>query len=152
MSAPVETHQAADEDPYRLVRALSGPRAWVGRRLPSGWRRRLAVFVGGMLGGGGRIGLSVALNRGGVGALPWGTLAANLSGALLLGYLLTRFIQGASRTSLTIPLLCTGALGAYTTFSTFSLEVWDLLAGGRIAFAAGYGAGSVLLGPTPADR
>jgi CrcB protein len=135
---------APPPEPYRLVRALAGPRSRVRRHLPLRWRRRLAVFVGGVLGGGARIGVSVLLDGGG--GVPWGTLVANVTGALVLGYLLTRFLQAASRTTLTIPLLCTGLLGSYTTFSTFSLEAWDLLESGRGGLAAAYALGSVALG------
>ncbi len=116
----------------------------VRRRLPLAWRRRLAVFAGGVLGGGARIAVS-AVGNGGDG-IPWGTAVANVSGALLLGYLLTRFLQAGSRTTLTIPLLCTGVLGSYTTFSTFSLEAWELLDAGRAGLAAGYALGSVVAG------
>lgn len=114
------------------------------RHLPVRWRRRLAVVIGGMLGGAARLGVSAALDGGD--GVPWGTLAVNLTGALLLGYLLTRFLQAASRTTLTIPLLCTGVLGSYTTFSTFSVETVDLLGDGRADLAAGYAVGSVVLG------
>jgi CrcB protein len=113
-------------------------------RLPLVWRRRLAVFVGGVLGGGARIGLGAALNGGT--AWPWGTFVANVSGALLLGYLLTRFLQAGSRTTLTIPLLCTGLLGSYTTFSTFSLETWRLIDGGRAGVGAIYAVASLAVG------
>jgi CrcB protein len=48
---------------------------------------------------------------------PYGTLAVNLSGALLLGVL-----AGAVSSDETTRLLGTGLLGAYTTFSTWALE------------------------------
>lgn len=48
---------------------------------------------------------------------PYGTLAVNLSGALLLGVL-----AGAVSSDATTRLLGTGLLGAYTTFSTWALE------------------------------
>ena len=119
--------------------------AGIDRRLPLRWRRRLAVFGGGVAGGAARIGLSAGLNPG-PGAWPWGTFVANVSGALLLGYLLTRFLHSGTRTTLTIPLLCTGMLGSYTTFSAFSLETWQLLDDGRLAAGAGYALGSLALG------
>lgn len=61
---------------------------------------------------------------------PLGTLVANLSGSFLLGFafaLLTdRFlVSPALRTAVTV-----GFLGAYTTFSTFSLETLRLLEDG----------------------
>lgn len=90
------------------------------------------------------MGMSAVFHDGGV--LPWGSLVADLSGALLLGYLLTRFLQAAPRTTLTIPLLCTGFLGSFTTFSMLSVETVQLVQQGRAGLAAGYAVGSVVLG------
>lgn len=131
-------------EPYRLLRALQAPRTRVGRQLPLRWRRRLAVFIGGMAGGAARIGLSVWFNSDG--GVPWGTFATNVTGALALGYLLTRFLLAAPRTTLTIPLLCTGLLGSFTTFSAFSLEIWQLFEQGRVVVAAVYAGASVVVG------
>lgn len=128
---------------YRVLRTLAPWRAAIGRRVPPAWRGGAAVLVGGMIGGAGRLALAVVDTGDG---LPWGTLAANLSGAFVLGYLLTRFTVHAPRTSLAIPLLCTGVLGSYTTFSAFSLEVWQLAEAGRTVAALGYGGGSVVAG------
>ena len=120
----------------------SGLRDRIRRRLPLPWRRRLAVLSGGIVGGAGRIGLH---NLGGSGP-PWGTFVANVLGAFLLGYLLTRFLQAGSRSTLTIPLLGIGALGSFTTFSTFSVEVWDLLDRGEPVLAGSYAMASIALG------
>jgi fluoride exporter len=95
-----------------------------------------------------RTGLSAVFHDGSV--LPWGTLAANLAGALLLGYLLTRFLQAAPRTTLTIPLLCTGFLGSFTTFSMRSVETVQFVQQGRAGLAVAYAGGSVALGLTAA--
>lgn len=135
---------AVDADEGWLPGLAAGPRAALRRYLPLRWRRRLAVFVGGMVGGLGRLGLSALLD--GDGGMPWATLVANLSGALLLGYLVTRLLQAAPPTSVSIPLLCTGVLGSYTTFSTFSLETWQLVEQGRVLLATGYALGSVGVG------
>ena len=48
---------------------------------------------------------------------PWGTLAVNLSGAFVLGLL-----NGADVAGDALLLAGTGALGSYTTFSTWMLE------------------------------
>lgn len=136
-------HPGDDHERYRALRTLAPWRIAIGRRVPPAWRRGAAVLVGGMIGGAGRLALAV-LDAGH--GFPWGTLAANLSGAFVLGYLLTRFTVHAPRTSLAIPLLCTGVLGSYTTFSAFSLEVWRLVEAGRPAVALGYGGGSVVAG------
>lgn len=116
----------------------------ISARVPLRWRRLAAVFVGGMLGGGLRIAVSELLA--GRGVLPWGTLAVNLLGSLVLGYLLTRFLQAAPHTTLGIPLVCTGVLGSFTTFSTFSVEVWTFLRDGRVGLAATHALTSLVLG------
>lgn len=48
--------------------------------------------------------------------------------------------------TVTVPLVCTGALGSYTTFSTFAVEVAQLAEAGMVGHAAGYAAASVGLG------
>ena len=48
---------------------------------------------------------------------PWGTLAVNLSGAFVLG-----LVAGAALHGHALTLVATGALGSYTTFSTWMLE------------------------------
>jgi fluoride exporter len=75
-----------------------------------------------------------------------GDVVENVSGSLLLGYLLTRFLNAAPRTTLTIPLLCTGVLGSYTTFSTFSIEIARLADTTQISTAVGYAVASVTAG------
>lgn len=142
MAPPLET--ARRDEHYRILHVLAAPRRRVSSRVPLRWRRVVAVFVGGMLGGGLRIAVSALLA--GRGALPLGTLAANLLGSLALGYLLTRFLQAAPHTALAIPLLCTGLLGSFTTFSTFSLEVWTFLQDGRLGLAAAHAVASLVLG------
>ena len=64
-------------------------------------------------------------------AFPWGTLAANLIGCFLIGFLWTTGEHApfslAART-----FVFTGALGAFTTFSTYGLESLSLLRDGEI--------------------
>lgn len=98
-------------------------------------------MVGGCAGSGLRI--AVGAVAGDVGGWPWGTFAVNLTGALLLGYLLTRLQQAAASTVVTIPLLTTGLLGSYTTFSALTSETWQLWSAGRPGTAGGYVVASV---------
>ena len=62
---------------------------------------------------------------------PYGTLAVNLSGALLLGV-----VTGAVSGDETTRLLGTGFLGAYTTFSTWALESHRLAEEGEARLGA----------------
>jgi CrcB protein len=58
---------------------------------------------------------------------PWGTLAVNLIGGLLMGLLaggLMRFGENGEQWRL---LLGVGMLGGFTTFSAFSLDVMNML-------------------------
>ncbi|RMH53743.1 MAG: fluoride efflux transporter CrcB [Alphaproteobacteria bacterium] len=78
--------------------------------------------------------------------LPLGTLAVNVAGSFLMGVaavlLLERF-PGSWR--LGGPLLMTGVLGGFTTFSAFSLDALYLFERGRSAVALAYVAASVIL-------
>lgn len=145
MAPPDPGNSRLAEEPYLLLRALASPRAAVRRRVPVTWRRRLGVAAGGLIGTGLRAAVSAALPVR-AGSWPWGTFTANITGALLLGYLLTRFLVAAPRTTFTIPLLCIGLLGSYTTFSTFVVEVARLVHGGHPAMGVAYGFVSVSAG------
>lgn len=130
----------------RRVRAAAVvSRRAVRRRVSLPWRRRLAVAVGGAVGTGLRA-AATGVMPSDVTVVPWSVLVVNVVGSLLLGYALTRFQAAAARSTLTVPLLCTGVLGSYTTFSTFAVEVAQLVEVGMVAQAAGYAAGSVVLG------
>lgn len=77
--------------------------------------------------------------------LPYGTLAANLIGSMLMGAafaLLSGNFGEAGRFS---PLIMTGVLGGYTTFSAYSLEAWQLFDSGRPLAALAYAGGSAAL-------
>lgn len=74
-----------------------------------------------MVGALGRAGVLVALPTQ-PGRFPWGTFWVNVSGSLVLGFLLVRLAERGPRAHLLRPLLGTGVLGAYTTFSTLTME------------------------------
>ncbi|SHG47494.1 fluoride efflux transporter FluC [Halobaculum gomorrense] len=84
------------------------------------------------------------------GALPglWGTLAANGSGSLLLGFLLYEALRTDRLGDRTRTLLATGVLSSYTTYSTFIVETTraEPLVGAAYLFgsyALGFGAALV---------
>jgi len=74
-------------------------------------------------------------------AFPYGTLAVNLSGALVLGVLV-----GATVTPDALRLAGTGFVGAFTTFSTWMLETHRLAEDGEAASAVGNLVVSLVLG------
>ncbi len=109
-------------------------------------RMLVGVMVAGALGAAVRYGLDGVVSRRLPGAFPWGTLAVNLSGCLLVGLLYTllvdRFrVDPALRTAVIV-----GFIGSYTTFSTLMLESTRLLQDRSYALALANAAGSVVLG------
>lgn len=95
----------------------------------------VAICVGASLGALARWRLGLWLSPGGW--LPWGTLAANLAGAYLIGALFVVLNSLSQLDPAWRLLLITGFLGALTTFSTFSLEVMEMLQSQRYLTAAG---------------
>jgi len=77
---------------------------------------------------------------------PWGILIVNLSGAFVLGLLYALAIErDVLSAEIRAPLLI-GFLGAYTTFSTLSLDTYRLLDRGEIDQALANMLGTVVLG------
>lgn len=63
---------------------------------------------------------------------PYGTLTVNVIGSFLIGYLTFFFMDRDMLTSVWSRTLIVGVLGAFTTFSTFSLDTFDLLMQGSL--------------------
>ena len=76
---------------------------------------------------------------------PWSTLGINVVGSFLLGFILFGPAQHRLSTTATTA-IAVGFLGAFTTFSTFSVETWTLLRTDRVGAAAAYLALSIGLG------
>lgn len=97
----------------------------------------ISVAIGGALGAVARylVGLAVAF--------PLGTLTVNVLGSLVIGLVWALF--AARGLQAWLPLVMTGFLGGFTTFSAFSLDTMRLVEGGRYGAAGGYVLASVLL-------
>ncbi len=63
---------------------------------------------------------------------PWGTLVVNVAGSLLMGLLYILLIERLSLPPVWRAALLVGLLGAFTTFSTFSLETLNLIEDGAL--------------------
>lgn len=94
-----------------------------------------AICLGASLGALSRWKLGLWLNTTGT-VLPWGTLAANLLGAYLVGVCITVFQSIPNLDPVWRLALVTGFLGALTTFSSFSAEVVTMLMQQRYLLAA----------------
>lgn len=79
------------------------------------------------------------------GAFPVGTLVVNVTGSILLGFLMRYGLESVSASPQTRLLLVTGFCGGYTTFSAFSYETARLVEDGQWTRGAAYIAASVAL-------
>ena len=108
----------------------------------------VGIAVAGAFGALARYGLEGLVSDRAHGAFPWGTFVVNISGSFLLGLVFVLMTERTVvdpwlRSSLTI-----GFLGAYTTFSTLSLESYRLLEDGALGLALANTLGSLAAGLT----
>ncbi|WP_456412202.1 fluoride efflux transporter CrcB [Thiolapillus sp.] len=105
----------------------------------------LAIAAGGALGALMRYWVSTAtytwLGRG----FPWGTLAVNVLGSFLMGMLYILLLERLSSGPEMRAFLLIGFLGAFTTFSAFSMETLNLLEDAQIGKALLNAGGSVVV-------
>ena len=101
------------------------------------------LSVAGGLGAALRFVVDGAVRQATGGRWPWGTAPINVSGSFLLG-LLTG-LAGRGLPPDLLPVLGTGLLGGYTTFSTASVETVRLLQQRRVAASLAYALGGLVL-------
>ena len=102
----------------------------------------LAIAAGGALGSVLRYLLGGVIQRASHSGFPYGTLAVNVLGCLLIGILVQSFMN-ASPSSTARGFLIVGFCGGFTTFSAFSSEAIGLLQAGSYMRAALYVSASV---------
>jgi len=92
----------------------------------------LAIAGGGALGAVFRFGVSNGVYRILGRDFPYGTLAVNVIGSLLMGVLFTLFVERMAISAEWRSAILIGFLGAFTTFSTFSFETISLIQSGAL--------------------
>ncbi|MEK9797129.1 MAG: fluoride efflux transporter CrcB, partial [Alphaproteobacteria bacterium] len=83
----------------------------------------VAIAIGGAVGALGRHFVNVAVGSLLGTGFPWGTVTVNIVGSFLMGVLIHMLAVSWNVSPEMRALLTVGVLGAFTTFSTFSLDV-----------------------------
>lgn len=104
----------------------------------------LYIALGGAIGAVGRYAVVSAVGALGHG-FPYGTLVVNILGSAILGGLVEVFALYWSPSQELRAMIVVGMLGAFTTFSTFSLDVVTLFNRGEAVLAFAYVVASVVL-------
>jgi CrcB protein len=107
----------------------------------------LWIGLGSALGGMARHAMNLLISNRWGNEFPWGTLAVNVMGALLIG-IASIFALAPGRFALSpgaTQFCIVGVLGGFTTFSAFSLQTLQLIQASRWIAAAAYISGSVFL-------
>ncbi len=104
------------------------------------------VLAGAGLGGVARYAVGTWIMSRYGGRFPLGTFVINVTGAFLIGVLMTLFLERLAPHPYWRLFLVVGVLGGYTTFSSFEYEAYQAVRGGARLTGLMYVAGSVVLG------
>ena len=102
------------------------------------------VMAGGAVGSGARFLTGRAMASLFGADFPWGTLAVNLVGGLLMGALVGVLARAAGSAEQWRLLIAVGMLGGFTTFSAFSLDVVTMIERGDLTSMTLYVGASVI--------
>jgi CrcB protein len=146
---PVDPDLAPEEEPgFGSTHAVTDPFA---ARPPRTrwpvlhWRILVAIAIGGCVGGLARYWIGLAWVSP-ADTFPMATFFINTSGAFVLALLLVVVLEVLPPTTYLRPVVGTGFCGAYTTFSSVSVEVDQQVEHGFSAGAVGYVAASLAAG------
>lgn len=101
------------------------------------------IALGGALGACARYGIALLWPTA-AGTFPLTTLVVNITGCAIMGVFMVLVTEVWTVHRLLLPFIGTGILGGYTTFSTYALDITDLIDTGHTT------AGLALLVTTPA--
>ena len=105
----------------------------------------LAVALGGALGSMARYALSTWIFQVSSHKFPYATLTVNVLGSFVMGILFVVIVERAALPQEMRSLLMIGFIGAFTTFSTFSLDALGLWQNGHLFMALIYTLATVIL-------
>ena len=97
----------------------------------------LYLIIGGIIGTASRYGMAGFVSQRLGTGFPWGTIAVNITGCLIVGFLDILFERKFLLSPQWRLLLMTGFCGAFTTFSTLMLETSNLLKENELLYAFG---------------
>lgn len=103
----------------------------------------LQVALGGAIGASLRYGTGLGMTRLMGKGFPWGTITVNFIGSVLMGVIVV--VLAHENGNRFAPLLMTGVLGGFTTYSAFSLDALTLYERGEVMLAATYVIGTLIL-------
>jgi CrcB protein len=105
----------------------------------------LAIAVGGAVGSVLRFWMSTWVHSFAGRSFPYGTLTVNVLGCLVMGFLFVLFVDRLSDNAVLRAGILIGVLGGFTTFSSFSIETFNLIEQGAWFKAVVNMTGSLLL-------
>ena len=105
----------------------------------------LAIAAGGAVGSMLRFLMSTWVHSFASRGFPYGTMTVNVLGSLAMGFLFVVFLDRLADNAVLRAGILIGALGGFTTFSSFSIETFNLIEEGAVLKALLNMAGSLVL-------
>jgi CrcB protein len=106
----------------------------------------LAIALGGSLGALARYAVGEYVERRVLSVFPWDTFAVNMTGCFVAGLVIAALVDGHESPAWLRLGLVVGFLGAYTTFSAFAHDLYDLALGEQLVRAGANALASVVVG------
>ncbi len=101
-------------------------------------RNGLLVVTGGGIGAYLRYLVHSGVQTKTTGIFPYSTLVVNVSGAFLIGFVMSAFLERTASPHYWRLFLVVGVLGGYTTFSALAWESYQLVQSGQTSHAGAY--------------
>jgi CrcB protein len=98
----------------------------------------LLIAIGGALGAVLRYSMVIGMDSFLTIKFPYGTLLVNILGSFIIGSIYAAFAQNTALETWVKPLLIIGILGGFTTFSSYSFELFTLIKENEIIKAISY--------------